>query len=297
MGEDCVIIRIGPIGGSEIWPEDPLFDDYMETCEAAGAALAGSIAVDGPSSVPCLDSEAASAAAEELEALGEATLTRAEAAQLAFGLLTAANKGQAYPLRYTDVDPGSEAAQAIAYLDSYGLLTLYFREGDELGGVFLDRGERAVRAGVPVEHGEHDAVPVGGEQVGDGPVVPPREAAPVQEHRRPRARAERVSDHLGPFDGDVARAAPQEAPASLGRRMGTRLFSSRAPHDTGGVREFSTLGLSARSSRHETLWNTGQRFARSAGRLSTSSRGDVQNRWSRRVHGRSSRPWRNSVGY
>ena len=93
MGEDCVIIRIGPIGGSEIWPEDPLFDDYMETCEAAGAALAGSIAVDGPSSVPCLDSEAASAAAEELEALGEATLTRAEAAQLAFGLLTAANKG------------------------------------------------------------------------------------------------------------------------------------------------------------------------------------------------------------
>lgn len=47
MGEDCVIIRIGPIGGSEIWPEDPLFDDYMETCEAAGAALAGSIAVDG----------------------------------------------------------------------------------------------------------------------------------------------------------------------------------------------------------------------------------------------------------
>ena len=146
MGEDCVIIRIGPIGGSEIWPEDPLFDDYMETCEAAGAALAGSIAVDGPSSVPSLDSEAVSTAAEELEALGEATLTRAEAAQLAFGLLTAANKGQAYPLRYTDVDPGSEAAQAIAYLDSYGLLTLYSREGDELGGGLFRPDEPVTRA-------------------------------------------------------------------------------------------------------------------------------------------------------
>lgn len=77
-------------------------------------------------------------------------------------------------------------------------------EGNELGGIVLDRGERAVRAGVSVECGEHDTVPIGGEQVGDCPVVPPREAAPVQEHRRPRARVERVSDHLDPFDGDIA---------------------------------------------------------------------------------------------
>lgn len=37
--------------------------------------------------------------------------------------------------------------------------------------------------------------------------------------------------------------------------------------------------LLARSSRHETLWNTGRRFARSAGRLSTCSRTNVQKRW------------------
>ena len=118
-------------------------------------------------------------------------------------------------------------------------------EGHELGGVVLDRGERAVRAGVPVEHGEHDAVPVGGEQVGDGPVVPPREAAPVQEHRRPRARAERMSDHLDPFDGDVARAAPLEAPASLGRRMGARFFSPRASIIRAACGSFPHRGLRA----------------------------------------------------
>lgn len=37
--------------------------------------------------------------------------------------------------------------------------------------------------------------------------------------------------------------------------------------------------LLARSSRHGTLWNTGRRFARSAGRLSTCSRTNVQKRW------------------
>ena len=56
-------------------------------------------------------------------------------------------------------------------LDGQQLFRLAVDEGDELGGVFLDRGERSVRAGVPVEHGEHDAVPVGGEQVGDCPIA------------------------------------------------------------------------------------------------------------------------------
>lgn len=100
----------------------------------------------------------------------------------------------------SDLRPEGDAAERV---DAPAELAV--DEGNELGGVVLDRGERAVRAGVSVEHGEHDTVPVGGEQVGDCPVVPPREAAPVQEHRRPRARAERVSDHLDPFDGDIAR--------------------------------------------------------------------------------------------
>ena len=64
-----------------------------------------------------------SSAADELAARGDPALTRAEAAQLAFGLRSAENKAEAYPLDYTDVEPGSDAAQAIAYLASYGLLT------------------------------------------------------------------------------------------------------------------------------------------------------------------------------
>ena len=46
---------------------------------------------------------------------------------------------------------------------------------------------------------------------------------------------------------------------------------------------------SGRSSRHETLWNTRRRFARSAGRLLTSSRTNVHNRWLACMDGRSSR--------
>lgn len=48
-------------------------------------------------------------------------MTRAEAAVWAFDLLTADNKAKEYPLNFTDVEPGTEEARAIAYLDSYGL--------------------------------------------------------------------------------------------------------------------------------------------------------------------------------
>ena len=142
-----------------------------------------------------------------------------------------------------DLRPEGDAAERV---DAPAELAV--DEGDELGGVVLDRRERSVRAGVPVEHGEHDAVPVGGEQVGDCPVVPPREAAPVQEHRRPRARTERVSDHLDPFDGDIARAAPLEAGARLGRRMVSR-GSSRPVRTLYGARE----GVFHKDSRHVLL--------------------------------------------
>lgn len=132
MSESSVYFTMGPLGGSEIGRDDPLWDDYIETCEAVSTAIRESIAVDEPSSIPALDTDAVIDASVRLAARGDAALTRAEAAQLAFDLLSAENKSEAYPLDYTDVEPGSEAAQAISYLESYGLLTRYSRDGEDL---------------------------------------------------------------------------------------------------------------------------------------------------------------------
>src|SRR5699024_9039169 len=99
--------------------------DYTETYSAAGAALRETITVDSPSSLPTLDPAALSDAAQAPAAQGDGTITREAAAQLAFDLLKAENKTQAYPLSYADVPPGTEAAHATAYLSSYGLLTRY----------------------------------------------------------------------------------------------------------------------------------------------------------------------------
>ena len=137
MSENSVYFTMGPLGGSEIGRDDPLWDDYIETSAAVSAAIRETIAVDESSSIPELDAAAVSSAADELASRGDAALTRAEAAQLAFGLLSAENKSEAYPLDYTDVEPGSDAAQAIAYLASYGLLTRYSTDGEDLdGGLF-----------------------------------------------------------------------------------------------------------------------------------------------------------------
>ena len=132
--ENSVYFTMGPLGGSEIGRDDPLWDDYISTSSAVSAAIRESIAVDDASSIPALDTSAVSAAAKELAARGGDALTRSEAAQLAFGLLSAGNKAQKYPLDYTDVEPGSESAQAIAYLDSYGLLRRYSTDGEDLDG-------------------------------------------------------------------------------------------------------------------------------------------------------------------
>lgn len=72
-------------------------------------------------------------------------MTREAAAQLAFDLLKAENKAQEYPLPYTDVTPGTEAAHAIAYLSSYGLLTRYARDGSELDGTKFRPDEAITR--------------------------------------------------------------------------------------------------------------------------------------------------------
>lgn len=146
MSENSVYFTMGPLGGSEIGRDDPLWDDYIETSTAVSAAIRETIVVDDPSSIPELDIVTVSSTADELAARGDADLTRAEAAQLAFGLLSAENKAEAYPLDYTDVEPGSDAAQAIAYLASYGLLTRYSWDGEDLDGGLFRPDEDITRA-------------------------------------------------------------------------------------------------------------------------------------------------------
>ena len=146
MSENSVYFTMGPLGGSEIGRDDPLWDDYIATSSAVSAAIRESMAVDDASSIPALDTSAVSAAAKELAARGGDALTRSEAAQLAFGLLSAGNKAQKYPLDYTDVEPGSESAQAIAYLDSYGLLRRYSTDGEDLDGTRFRPGGDITRA-------------------------------------------------------------------------------------------------------------------------------------------------------
>ena len=60
---------------------------------------------------------------------GVATWRRAAPALWAAALLTAGNKDKDYELRYTDVEPGTDEALAIAYLDSYGM---YYGHDEEL---------------------------------------------------------------------------------------------------------------------------------------------------------------------
>ena len=146
MSECSAYITQSQMGGSEIGPKDPLFDDYLETSGIVGRAISDGIVVDEPSSVPKLDTTALPVKAGELVAKGDATMTRAEAAQLAFDLLTAANKDEVYPLDYADVSTNSEYAHAIAYLDSYGLLTRYSRGGEDLDGNLFRPNEPITRA-------------------------------------------------------------------------------------------------------------------------------------------------------
>ena len=146
MSEHSAYTTQVQMGGSEIEPKNPLFDDYLETSGIVGRAISDGMVVDEPSSVPKLDTAALPVKAGELAAKGDAAMTRAEAAQLAFDLLTAANKDVTYPLDYTDVDANSEHAHAIAYLDSYGLMTRYSRNGEDLDGNLFRPNEHITRA-------------------------------------------------------------------------------------------------------------------------------------------------------
>ena len=144
VSEDLVYLMIQP-SDSDIMPDDPEIELYRENWTALSEAVYDA-QLDDPSSLPELDTAALSSKAGELAAKGDATMTRAEAAQLAFDLLTAENKDEEYPLEYTDVAADSEYAHAIAYLDSYGLLTRYSRDGENLDGDKFRPNEAITRA-------------------------------------------------------------------------------------------------------------------------------------------------------
>ena len=143
VSEDWIYLI--PMGEAEILETDPeieLFNDVRSTMRDA----VHNARIDAPSVLPEPDTAALSAKAGELATIGDATITRAEAAQMAFDLLTAENKDKEYPLNYTDVDANSEYAHAVAYLDSYGLLTRFSRDGEDLDGEFFRPDEPITRA-------------------------------------------------------------------------------------------------------------------------------------------------------
>ena len=146
MSENSIYFSSGQIGGSETSVVDPLFEDYCQTGQILYPSIRSSFTMDTPSSVPELNTAALPEKADKLAAKGAVTITRAEAAQLAFDLLTAENKDKEYPLNYTDVDANSEYAHAIAYLDSYGLLTRYSRDGENLDSELFRPEEPITRA-------------------------------------------------------------------------------------------------------------------------------------------------------
>ena len=146
MSENSIYFSLGQIGGSETSVVDPLFEDYCQTGHILYPAICSSFTVDTPSSVPELNTDALPEEANKLEAKSDVTITRAEAAQLAFDLLTTENKDKEYVLNYTDVDANSEYAHAIAYLDSYGLLTRYSQDGENLDGNLYRPNEPITRA-------------------------------------------------------------------------------------------------------------------------------------------------------
>lgn len=145
VSENLIYLIIPPTGGTDISPTDPEIESYDDVRRAIEDALFRAD-VEEQSVLPKYIDKSFSDAANALAAKGDATITRAEAAQLAYDILKAENKDKSYPLRYTDVDANSEYAHAIAYLDSYGLLTRYSREGEAMDGEQFRPDEPITRA-------------------------------------------------------------------------------------------------------------------------------------------------------
>ena len=126
--DESLYVDVGTIGGvSGLRYED--IDRY----EAAARQINGdffveNLTVDNQDGLPVLTPEAVSAEIVALESAPAETMTRAEGAVWSFDLLAADNKDKEYPLNFSDVGAGTEAAHAIAYLDSYGMF--YGHDGE-----------------------------------------------------------------------------------------------------------------------------------------------------------------------
>lgn len=140
---EYIYVFQGGIGGTEL-PMEPQEGQAAATAVGDPEDLRENLLVDEPDALPELTDEAMRAASEALAARGDETLTRAEAAVLIFGALTADNKAADYPLRFTDLEPGSEAARAAAYLDSYGMFARYDEDNEPISDGDLFRPDEGV---------------------------------------------------------------------------------------------------------------------------------------------------------
>ena len=126
--DESLYVDVGTIGGvSGVGDED------IDCYKAAAWLISGdffveNLTVDNQDGLPVLTPEAVSAEIVALESAPAETMTRAEGAVWAFDLLAADNKDKEYPLNFSDVGAGTEAAHAIAYLDSYGMF--YGHDGE-----------------------------------------------------------------------------------------------------------------------------------------------------------------------
>ena len=118
--EDSLYVLVDAIGGAAV--SDETWEAYKAVSDATDSSFfKENMSVTAQVALPELTAESVLDSAEALSEDGGATMTRAEAALWAAELLTADNKDSAYELRYTDVEPGTDAARAISYLDSYGM--------------------------------------------------------------------------------------------------------------------------------------------------------------------------------
>ena len=141
--EDYIYVHLGSVGGSDM-PIEPL-----EGLDIAGDtigfnALRENMVTLPADDMPALERDSLPAAAAKLNALGAATMTRGEAAVFVVDMLTADNKDRAYPLRFSDVTPGTDEAHSIAYLDSYGVFARYTRGGDLISDGDLFRPDEPI---------------------------------------------------------------------------------------------------------------------------------------------------------
>lgn len=126
--DESLYVKVGTIGGVS-----GLRNEDIDRYEAAARQINGdffveNLTVEGRDGLPVLTAEAMLAEIAGLEAAPKETFTRAEGAIWALNLLTADNKDKEYPLNFSDVGAGTEAAHAIAYLDSYGMF--YGHDGE-----------------------------------------------------------------------------------------------------------------------------------------------------------------------